>query len=174
MREVAAHVNDRQRQVEQLQKVYQVQTSIVECPSLLEPHRRFVKEGRVSTLGEDRVRSRTLFLFNDAVVFAKDLPRWESVVETIEASSAGVRQKHHYFYDGHIKLQHAVVEDTPQLPLGFALRSSARGMLRLRCSIPMVCPNKKRCSGPPTLDPSGGIGGGKSELDERNHQCHCL
>ena len=71
--EVVSYVNDRKRLAENLQKILDVQDQIesnVEL-SLVEPSRRFVREGSLNVVENGRVRERNTFVFNDLIVLTK-------------------------------------------------------------------------------------------------------
>lgn len=70
---VVAYVNDRKRLAENLQKILDVQDQIesTEELSLVEPSRRFVREGSINVVENGRARERNTFVFNDLIVLTK-------------------------------------------------------------------------------------------------------
>ncbi|KAJ4453901.1 putative actin-binding protein frabin-beta [Paratrimastix pyriformis] len=75
MRETALHVDSYLRTVEVLNKVHAIQESLMgKFENLCVPARVFIREGAISKVSPHNVRRRTLFLFNDLLVYASPIP----------------------------------------------------------------------------------------------------
>jgi len=70
---VVEYVNERKRLAENLQKIMDVQNQIesTEELNLVEPTRRFVREGTLKVIENGRTRERNTYVFNDLVVLTK-------------------------------------------------------------------------------------------------------
>jgi hypothetical protein len=70
---IGSHINEEQRQVENMSKLLEIQNRISgEFGTLMQPHRRLVREGQLTKLNPGLVtstNSRLLFLFSDIIVY---------------------------------------------------------------------------------------------------------
>ena len=68
MQQVTTYVDDREKEFENFRKVILIQDRLSgKCPWLVLPHRRFVRESQMESMGKEY----HLFLFNDILVIAK-------------------------------------------------------------------------------------------------------
>lgn len=70
---IGSHINEEQRQVENMSKLLEIQNRISgEFGTLMQPHRRLVREGQLTKVNPGLVTStnaRLLFLFSDIIVY---------------------------------------------------------------------------------------------------------
>eukprot|EP01133_Synstelium_polycarpum_P010927 gene10927-12734_t len=73
MQIVAAYVNEKTREAENIQKVTEIQNNFIgKFENLAEPHRRFVHEGNLSVINPNGKESQRIFyLFNDVLIGTK-------------------------------------------------------------------------------------------------------
>ena len=81
--EVVTYVNERKRLAENLQKILDVQESILsdEDLNLVEPSRRFCREGAVNLILKGKPHERKIYLFNDLILFTR--PK-KSIIGTVK------------------------------------------------------------------------------------------
>eukprot|EP01103_Thecamoeba_quadrilineata_P012941 TRINITY_DN3461_c0_g6_i1.p1 TRINITY_DN3461_c0_g6~~TRINITY_DN3461_c0_g6_i1.p1 ORF type:complete len:798 (-),score=113.89 TRINITY_DN3461_c0_g6_i1:61-2454(-) len=72
MQKVALYMDDKKKESENIQKVLEIQSSLVgDAPVLTLPHRQFVREGAL--LQYPKKKERNIYLFNDVLVITKRL-----------------------------------------------------------------------------------------------------
>ncbi|KAM8860796.1 FYVE, RhoGEF and PH domain-containing protein 6-like [Synchiropus picturatus] len=69
VKNVADHANDFMKQGDNFQKMIQVQCSLTGGHVIVQPGRLFVKEGTLKKLSRKGMQPRTLFLFNDTLLY---------------------------------------------------------------------------------------------------------
>ena len=69
LQQTTDYVNEQKRRAENMDMISKIQNKIVHCPSIVEPSRRFLKEGYMFDL--DKKKEIYIFLFSDCIVSAK-------------------------------------------------------------------------------------------------------
>eukprot|EP01102_Stenamoeba_stenopodia_P002108 TRINITY_DN11872_c0_g1_i1.p1 TRINITY_DN11872_c0_g1~~TRINITY_DN11872_c0_g1_i1.p1 ORF type:complete len:1388 (+),score=341.30 TRINITY_DN11872_c0_g1_i1:151-4314(+) len=96
---VVDYVNEAKRTAEQLQKIVDIQSCIEGVDDLVEPGRRFIREGKLSTCvlseGEKKLEQSIVFMFNDLLIITRKIQKLipASMLELTVVKDLGIKQK---------------------------------------------------------------------------------